>query len=210
MQSDIIYLIRKLVFFIFYALVIAGVTGLLFLDVNYLKNGVQEDSLTEIFQELTLLIIAALLFYEVKKNVNLRPALVLMAGFFSCLLIRELDIYFDNLFFHGAWSWFAIPLALVCIGYACKNGWQTLSGLVYFTRHQSYSMMVCGLLCVLVFSRLFGMGALWQGLMDEHFNRTVKNMVEEGCEMLGYALCFIATLWYLPSARKQRIYKNIN
>ncbi|CDL80846.1 hypothetical protein [Xenorhabdus szentirmaii] len=85
-----------------------------------------------------------------------------------------------------------------------KKGQKTLSGLVYFTRHQSYAMMACGLLCVLVFSRLFGMGSLWHGLMDEHFNRTVKNMVEEGCETFGYVLCLLATLWYLPSARKQR------
>ncbi|MDX7988180.1 hypothetical protein FE392_12695 [Xenorhabdus sp. 12] len=205
MQSDLTYLTSKLVFFILYALVIAGVTGLLFLDVNYLHNGVQENSLTEIFQELFLLIIAILLFYEAKNNLKLRPALLLMAGFFSSLLIRELDAYFDDVFFHGAWSWLAIPLSLACIGYAGMKGNQSLSGLVHFTRHQSYSMMVCGLLCVLVFSRLFGMGSLWQGLMDEHFNRTVKNMVEEGCEMLGYALCLIATLWYLSSARKQRI-----
>ncbi|MBD2804559.1 hypothetical protein ID852_02510 [Xenorhabdus sp. 42] len=200
----LMYLVRKLIFFILYALVISGVTGLLFLDVNYLHNGVLENSLTEISQELALLIIAVLLFYEATKNLILRPALVLMAGFFSCLLIRELDAYFDVIFFHGAWSWFAIPLALLCIGYAYKKGQKTLSGLVYFTRHQSYAMMACGLLCVLVFSRLFGMGSLWHGLMDEHFNRTVKNMVEEGCETFGYVLCLLATLWYLPSARKQR------
>ncbi|AYA40439.1 hypothetical protein HZS38_08435 [Xenorhabdus nematophila] len=204
----LMYLTRKLVFFILYALMIAGVTGLLFLDVNYFHNGVGEDSLTEIFQALSLLTIAVLLFYEAKNNVRLRPALILMAGFFSCLLIRELDAYFDDILFHGAWSWLAIPLALICIGYACVKNKQSLFGLVHLTRHQSYSMMVCGLLCVLVFSRLFGIGVLWQGLMDEHFNRTVKNMVEEGCEMLGYAQCLIATLWYLPSARKQRSTEN--
>ncbi|MDR0219081.1 MAG: hypothetical protein LBI71_09405 [Enterobacteriaceae bacterium] len=48
------------------------------------------------------------------------------------------------------------------------------------------------------------MGVLWRGLIDEHFYRIVKNIVEEGCEMLGYAFCLIATLWYLPAARKQR------
>ncbi|PHM29134.1 hypothetical protein Xbud_00579 [Xenorhabdus budapestensis] len=177
---------------------------MLFLDVNYLHNRVSEGSLTETFQELSLFIIASLLFHEAVHNLKLRASLILIAGFFSCLLIRELDACFDKIF-HGAWSWFAIPLAVVCIVYACTQRQKPLVGLVYFTRHQSYGMMVCGLLCVLVFSRLFGMGALWQGLMDEHFNRTVKNMVEEGCEMLGYVLCLIATLWYLPAARQQRM-----
>ncbi|CDL80847.1 hypothetical protein XSR1_10289 [Xenorhabdus szentirmaii DSM 16338] len=32
-----------------------------------------------------------------------------------------MDAYFDVIFFHGAWSWFAIPLALLCIGYAYKK-----------------------------------------------------------------------------------------
>ncbi|MDR0219080.1 MAG: hypothetical protein LBI71_09400 [Enterobacteriaceae bacterium] len=47
--------------------------------------------------------------------------------------------------FHGAWAYFAIPLALLCVMYAVSQKQRTLTGLVDFTRHQSYAMMVCGL-----------------------------------------------------------------
>ncbi|RAW91322.1 hypothetical protein [Photorhabdus laumondii] len=203
MQSDLAFLTKKLAFFVLYALILATVIGLLFIDVIYLQNAVKENSLTEIAQESILFVISAVFLLEAKKNSQLRPALVLISGFFACLLIRELDAIFDEIF-HGAWAWIAIPLALICIFYSAYKGRDTLAGLVHFTRHQSYSMMVAGILCVLVFSRLFGMGELWKGLMLEHFDRTAKNMVEEGCELLGYCLCLISTFWYLPDAIKFR------
>ncbi|CDL80848.1 hypothetical protein [Xenorhabdus szentirmaii] len=79
----LMYLVRKLIFFILYALVISGVTGLLFLDVNYLHNGVLENSLTEISQELALLIIAVLLFYEANKKPNTAPCIGINGRVFS-------------------------------------------------------------------------------------------------------------------------------
>ncbi|KAA1186788.1 hypothetical protein [Photorhabdus heterorhabditis] len=203
MQSDLAFLAKKLVFFILYALILSIVIGLLFIDVIYLQNAVKENSLTEISQESILFVISAVFLREARKNSKLRPALILISGFFACLLIRELDSIFDEIF-HGAWAWIAIPLALICIFYAVRRGKDTLVGLAHFARHQSYGMMAAGILCVLVFSRLFGMGELWQGLMQEHFDRTAKNMVEEGCELLGYCLCLISTFWYLPDAIKLR------
>ncbi|TDB63124.1 hypothetical protein [Photorhabdus khanii] len=203
MQSDVVFLTKKLAFFVFYALILSIVIGLLFIDVVYLQNAVKESSLTEIAQESILFVISAVFLLEARKNSQLRPALVLVSGFFACLLIRELDSIFDQIF-HGAWVWIAVPLALICIFYAVYRGRVTLVGLTHFARHQSYGMMVSGILCVLVFSRLFGMGVLWQGLMLEDFDRTVKNVVEEGCEALGYYLCLIATFWYLPDAIKFR------
>jgi len=51
---------------------------------------------------------------------------------------------------------------------------------------------------------LFGMNSLWQMLMLDGYNRVVKNMVEEGCELLGYAFCLIAALGYLKDRRASR------
>lgn len=75
----------------------------------------------------------------------------------------------------------------------------TLRGLADFVTHPGYGMMCAGLLCILVFSRLFGMSVLWQTLMLDGYNRVVKNMVEEGCELLGYGLCLLATLSYMKT-----------
>lgn len=40
--------------------------------------------------------------------------------------------------------------------------------------------------------------------MLDGYNRVVKNMVEEGCELLGYGLCLLAALSYLKDALKSR------
>ncbi|WP_236127652.1 hypothetical protein [Cedecea colo] len=112
------------------------------------------------------------------------------------MLIRELDFIFDELS-HGCWVWFALFTALACISYALRNKEKTLEGIASFMRHPAYGMMLSGLLCVLIFSRLFGMHTLWEGLMLDGYNRLVKNMVEEGTEMFGYILCMLSTIWYL-------------
>lgn len=66
-------------------------------------------------------------------------------------------------------------------------------------------MLATGLLIVLVFSRLFGMNALWENLMLDGYNRVVKNMAEEGCELLGYSLCTLASVRYFWQTRPQSV-----
>lgn len=45
---------------------------------------------------------------------------MLVGGFFLCMLIREMDFAFDALW-HGAWVWFALAVALVCLWYAARH-----------------------------------------------------------------------------------------
>lgn len=40
----------------------------------------------------------------------------LIAGFFGCLLIRELDAYFDEII-HGAWKYFALVLVVFVLNH---------------------------------------------------------------------------------------------
>lgn len=95
-------------------------------------------------------------------------------------------------------------VTLGCLWYASRHIEATVQGLAHFVTHPSYGMMCAGLLCILVFSRLFGMNSLWQMLMLDGYNRVVKNMVEEGCELLGYAFCLIAALGYLKDRPASR------
>nr|MBA2817885.1 hypothetical protein [Candidatus Pantoea persica] len=110
------------------------------------------------------------------------------------MLIRELDFVFD-LVEHGSWVWFALASALVCLALRAPRA--TLAGLVAFVTDRSWLMTASGLLVLLVFSRLFGMHQLCQHLMLEGYNRVVKNMAEEGTELLGYSLCWLASARYL-------------
>ncbi|MEX3240341.1 hypothetical protein [Serratia quinivorans] len=203
MKHNLQILLGKASHFLLCSLLLAGLVGLIFIDVHWLHNFVYETSLTEIAQELILAAIASCFFIVAYRDAVYRPAWMLIGGFFLCMLIREMDFAFDMLW-HGSWIWFAVAVALICLGYASRHIAATLQGLAHFVTHPSYGMMCAGLLCILVFSRLFGISLLWQTLMLDGYNRVVKNMVEEGCEVLGYSLCLIATLSYLKGYLSSR------
>ena len=104
---------------------------------------------------------------------------------------------------HGAWKYFALALiAFVFYQAWCLGKENTIATLAAFMKSRSYTFIFIGLLIVLVFSRLFGMGELWETIMADHFNRTVKNVVEEGTELWGYALIFWGALNYLFASKK--------
>lgn len=195
------FFVKHIISTLFLIVLAALVILAIYLDVSWLDNGIKEDSLTEISQEIILTIIVALYLWQAAKDRNRRSAMTLIAGFFFCMLIREMDFLFDMLA-HGSWVWFALAAAAVSIGYNARNASGAVAQMVQFMRHPAYGMMLSGLLCVLIFSRLFGMSHLWQAIMQEGFNRIVKNMVEEGVELFGYMLCFASTIWYVCSKRK--------
>lgn len=98
----------------------AALVGLVFIDVHWLHNFVHETSLTEVAQELLLLAIAGGFFAAAWRQAERRSAWMLVGGFFLCMLIREMDFAFDALW-HGAWVWFALAVALVCLWYAARH-----------------------------------------------------------------------------------------
>ncbi|MBT9430971.1 hypothetical protein JZM24_00075 [Candidatus Sodalis endolongispinus] len=198
MQSDWLFVLKKLGVFLLCAVVIALLTSLLFIDINGFHNGEHESSLTEIVQELILVMIHGLLL----RNAALRHSSALIGGFFLCMLIREMDFAFD-LIRHGSRLWFALAVTLAALLYAGRSPQRTLAGLVVFFKHPSYGMLSAGLLTVLLFARLMGMCTLWHTLLADDFIRTVKNAVEEGTELFGYALCLLATLSYFRSQRSE-------
>ena len=63
-------------------------------------------------------------------------------------------------------------------------------------------LLISGLLAILVFSRLFGMQALWLAILDDGYVRVVKNVVEEGSESFGYMLCLTASIGYFCTFRE--------
>ncbi len=196
MTAEFIIIRNKILAFLGSALFISVMMGLVFIDVVWMHDAVREASLTECTQEILLAIIALLFFHHACRSPGERPVAVLVGGFFGCMFIRELDFLFDQLS-HGSWFWFALVLTLVCVGIALRNPRSIISGLARFMEHPAWGMMSAGMLTILVFSRLFGMHQIWENLMLESYIRTVKNMAEEGSELLGYSLCMLATVRYL-------------
>ena len=104
---------------------------------------------------------------------------------------------------HGAWKYFALVIVAFFFVKAWRLGKEnTIASLAAFMKTRSFIFIFIGLLIVLVYSRLFGMGELWHTIMAENFNRTVKNVVEEGSELWGYALVFWGAMNYWFTAKR--------
>ena len=193
MKDDLRYIIKNLIYFIVSGLLCAAVLGLIFLDINYFK-GVPERKFVECAQEVFLVLSSLIFFYLAwKKRAS---GLWLVGGLLACMFIRELDCSFDKMF-HGAWLYAALITAILCIFKAYSDGVEgSVRTLADFIRSKAYSKMSCGLLIVLVYSRLIGYKPLWQLVMKKQYLRNVKTIVEEGTELFGYAIIFLAAVEY--------------
>lgn len=200
MRNDVTIIGREIAVFLMAALVLALTIVPVYIDVAWMNDALHETSFTETTQEIMLATIAALFFIAARRRPAQRGALTLVAGFYSCMLIRELDFVFDAIQ-HGSWIWFALAVTAGCLAVALRTPKKTLHALASLLQHRSWPVMASGFLVVLVFSRLFGIHALWQHLMLGDYNRVVKNMAEEGTELLGYGLCWLASVRYLWQTR---------
>ncbi|MEN4596985.1 hypothetical protein ABEG75_03260 [Pantoea agglomerans] len=200
MRNDLTIIGREMTVFILAALFLALMILPIYIDVAWMNDALHETSFTETTQEIILAVIAALFFIAAQRRPAQRGALTLVAGFYSCMLIRELDFVFDAIQ-HGSWIWFALAVTAGCLAVALRTPKKTLHALARLLQHRSWPVMASGFLVVLVFSRLFGIHALWQHLMLGDYNRVVKNMAEEGTELLGYGLCWLASVRYLWQTR---------
>ncbi|CAK6487824.1 hypothetical protein PANNVG_00027 [Pantoea sp. Nvir] len=204
MREQISILGRECAAFLFATLFLVLMMSAIYIDVNWMNDAMHETSITETLQEVVLASIAAMFFWSAHRRSAQRGALILIGGFYSCMLIRELDFVFDVVE-HGSWIWFALATAAACLAMALRSVRDTLDGLVAFVTNRCWLMTVSGMLIVLVFSRLFGMHQLWQHLMLDGYNRVVKNIAEEGTELLGYSMCWLASTRYLWQTRPARV-----
>lgn len=165
-----------------------------YIDIVVLGHEVSLDSeiwLTENTQEILILMAALTMAYAAWQRPGERGFLVLVAGFFGCMLIRELDVILDAVW-HGFWFWPALLLAAGAIGYATTLGRGTvLEPMAEFFDTRAWSYVLFGLVVVLVFSRVFGSGSLlWSHVMSSHYEQIFKEALQEGLELFGYV--FIA------------------
>lgn len=199
MRNDLTIIGREMTVFILAALFLALMILPIYIDVAWMNDALHETSFTETTQEIMLAVIAALFFIAAQRRPAQRGALTLVAGFYSCMLIRELDFVFDAIQ-HGSWIWFALAVTAGCLAVALRTPKNPARA-----GQAAAAPQLAGdglrLLVVLVFSRLFGIQALWQHLMLGDYNRVVKNMAEEGTELLGYGLCWLASVRYLWQTR---------
>lgn len=90
---------------------------LLWLDVQWLGNTVGEISTTELCQLTFLALITTSFGYLARFSREDRRFATLMAGFFACMLIRELDAALD-LLMDGLWQGLTFLVSVTCVAYA--------------------------------------------------------------------------------------------
>ncbi|MEI8634542.1 hypothetical protein P4S72_25985 [Vibrio sp. PP-XX7] len=162
-------------------------------DYTYGARIINETSMTEYMQQI-LLGIAVIAFYRVKtQRYSLRHGAILISGFFLVLSIRELDFLFDYIR-HGFWVYPALAVTGAAIFYAAGAKKQIVNQLAEILSAPNMRILVCGLFLLLVFSRLFGMGPFWKMIMQDHYMRGVKDVAEEGIELLCYGLIAYASV----------------
>lgn len=166
-------------------------------DVVWLEHGVKEDSVTEFAQEGLLLLSAILIGLSVRRHTESRGFLVLVTGLFASMFIRETDAYFDMIA-KGSWLYPALAVSLLAIVYASRQRGTVVAPMVGILQTKSFNYIAIGLILVVLFSRLFGTGQLWQEIMGEDYRTLYKSIIQEGLELLGYVLiCFGSVRFYL-------------
>ena len=166
------------------------------------RTGVISDSsLTEALQE-SLLFISICIYAYIVKRYHAK-GVILVAGFLTCMLIREWDVVFDDLLFYGAWKYLAIPAALLSCYLALRSGKdKVIADLACFMQKKAYNVLLLGMTVVLVISRILGMRVLLKLFSSISFNQGLKNFIEEGSELFGYLIIFYATLMFLWEYRQ--------
>ncbi|CAG9296212.1 hypothetical protein [Celerinatantimonas diazotrophica] len=196
MQNDAQIVFNAIFRFLLFSAFIAGMFGIMYVDIAVFHDQVKEISLTEISQETFLGLIVAIFVYLAVSKPLQRGFYELVAGFYAALLIRELDALFDYVW-HGFWVYPAVAVSLMAIALAHHYKGSVLNGFAEFCQSKAYIIMVCGLVTLLIFSRLFGMGDFWKLVLSDGYVRIAKNIAEEGTELLGYGFIFIASSKYL-------------
>ncbi|HCH01355.1 MAG TPA: hypothetical protein DEV85_05620 [Vibrio sp.] len=209
MSTDIRFILKGLGQFLLLALLVTLPVATLSYDLIYLKHGIGETSLTEYFQELILFLTALSFGYVTYKETSTRHFCTLVTGFFSCMFIRELDGLFD-LVFHGFWIVPALLVAISAIAYASRDIKQTIYTFAHFTQNRNFFSLCLGMALLLVFSRLFGMGHFWQGILGPDYDRVIKRVVEEGLEVLAYVVIFYSAIGYLQGFLAWRKYRLVD
>ncbi|AXB33791.1 hypothetical protein DSB67_20525 [Vibrio campbellii] len=162
-------------------------------DYVLLGSTLGETSVTETLQ-LIMLAVASWSFFRVsRQESHVSHAAVLISGFFAVLMIREMDYWFDMIH-HGSWVFPALAItALACVK-AYRGGKGTVNEMAIILQSPYMKLLIGSVILLLVFSRLYGMGSFWQHVMGEHYVRDVKNISEEGIELLCYSLIALSAV----------------
>lgn len=183
-----------------YMLGVAGVVYLIALEgfQQGTASKYTEESLTEWLESGTALVSAMFFALVARVSRLLRPATLMLAALCAMMVIREADFLLDRVF-DGAWQMLVLGVLIAITIYLWRETQSIRASVMAFAALPSAGIFLSGFLVLLVFSRLFGREVFWQSVMGEGYMRVVKNIAEEGTEIMGYALIAISAVELLIS-----------
>ena len=198
-SKPIIYAIVRVTL---YAIPVIAAALVIVRDAGIVADGMKfgENSGTELMQQ-TFLLLTSFTFFLVGLSAESHKAIgALFGAGFLVVMYRELDAYFDEIF-HGAWFPFSLLIAGIMVVFVIRQKKQIWTNLEEFVSTYAFGIFLSGCLSVFVFSRIFGAKYVWRTLFDveklDDSQRWAKNAVEEGSELFGYSLLFIAAVEFL-------------
>lgn len=179
-----------------YLLLAAVLAETLRLEVAWLEpqRRFSEFGYTEWLQAAMLLVGTVLLLTRARRLADYTSLAYCLAGAFGVLLIRENDALLELYLPHGIWKYPAGLVMISVVVYFWRHRQNVMAQAVRWSATPSFGVMLAGA-AVLGFSRLFGRGeVVWQALMEEQFMRDVKNLAEEGVELMALGLMLAAVV----------------
>ncbi|MBC8207006.1 MAG: hypothetical protein H8E68_07630 [Kiritimatiellaeota bacterium] len=181
-----------------YALLLGAIAyGLLWGAVVYDDAFYAETGPVEIMQTVFALLTALVFLFAGRVDRNKAPCGIVLFTFLFCAVIRESDYVLDTLVCRHAWKTLVAVVLVFLTLYVWRNAKSVGRALMSFMNQPSFGILLSGLLVLVVFSRLFGYGPFWKAIMDDSSYRTVKTIVEEGVELMGYFLILVSSFEYL-------------
>ncbi|MBJ7549926.1 hypothetical protein [Marinomonas ostreistagni] len=179
---------------IVYLLVLAGIAQCISLEAFEFGVNAQysEDSLTEFLQMIFAIGSALLFALSARYSRELRQACILLSALMLAMFVRESDSFLDQFVFDGAWQVLVFGVLLGTVILLRRQLKESYRSLKVFSQTSSFGFVTAGLVIIIGFSRLFGRSSFWQSVMGDGYVRNVKNIVEEGTELLGYTIVVIA------------------
>ena len=189
----------------FYMLLLAVVGLLPFLDIATKPFGrdvlFTEYSFVQSAQSVALFIgiVAAghLLYRKVLPQLAFLIVVLL-----TCALVREADSFLDQLV-DGLWQAMVILILVGAICHLAARRKAMNAQIAWLGGHFSLGLMLSGFVIVTGFSRYFGQGALWQKIMGDQYNISVKYFAEESVELLGYVILTVGVIEFSVAALRQ-------
>lgn len=180
------------------ALVCAVPAALIPLDVVVFRTGCCEFGVVEVTQSLALLAIVAMTLAAAVRRPAYRGGLVLAAGLFLDMFLREQDQLLELWLPHGAWVWPVAVTTAAAFAYARARPASVRDFLVAVRESLGFPVLAFGFLTVVCLSRVFGMRPLWQAVVAADHLRIVKRVAEEGLELFGYCTLVSWAALFLP------------